>query len=201
MGMTVLQIADRLRTEADAYLYMEELRWGDGDPVCPHCGNLGASFIQPRDGTSRKTRTGNMSERRVWRCLDCRKQFSVLTGTIFHGTRAPIRLWVLVIFEMCASKNGVSAREIERKYGVCPRTAWFIMHRIRTAMAGDTLVQTTRGTVVADETYIGGRESNRHARDRWENTGPKEPTPVRPGELQSHLRRRLRVPRLTTGSR
>lgn len=190
MGMTILNIADRLRTEADAYLYMEELRWGCGEPECPHCGNLGARFIQPSNGTSRKTRTGNMSERRVWRCLACRKQFSVLTGTVFHGTRAPLRLWVLVIFEMCATKNGVSAREIERKYGVCPRTAWFMLHRIREAMKNDSLVTMMRGTVVADESYVGGKESNRHARDRWENTGTKQLTPVRPGELQSHLRRR-----------
>ena len=101
---------------------------------------------------------------------------------------------MLVIFEMCASKNGVSAREIERKYGVCPRTAWFMLHRIREAMKNDSLVTMMRGTVVADESYVGGKESNRHARNRWENTGTKQMTPVRPGELQSHLRRRPERP-------
>ncbi|HSH58872.1 MAG TPA: transposase [Acidimicrobiales bacterium] len=123
MGTTVLQLADRLRSEADAYRYLEEMRWGNGDPVCPHCDSLGASYVEPANGVSRKTRTGAMSERRVWRCFTCRKQFSVLTGTIFHGTKVPIRTWVFVLAEMCASKNGIAAREVERRYGVCARTA------------------------------------------------------------------------------
>ncbi len=180
MGMTVLQLADRLRSEADAYLFLEELRWGSSDPICPHCDSLGASYIRPLNGASRKTRTGAMSERRVWRCFTCRKQFSVLTGTIFHGTKVPIRTWVLVIFEMCASKNGIAAREVERKYGVCARTAWHMMHRIREAMKNDALVASMRGTIVADETFIGGDPKNRHESKR-ERDGERTLVPVRPG--------------------
>ena len=180
MGYTVLQLADRLRSEADAYRFLEELRWGDGDPVCPHCDSLGASYIAPSNGVSRKTRTGAMSERRVWRCFTCRKQFSVLTGTIFHGTKAPLRTWVLVIFEMCASKNGVAAREVERKYGVCARTAWHMMHRIREAMKNDAIVATMRGTIVADETWIGGDPGNRHESRRLRD-GDRTMVPARPG--------------------
>ena len=179
MRFTVIQIADRLRSEADAYAFMEELRWKDGEPVCPHCDNLGASFIRPLNGVSRRTRTGAMSERRVWRCLACRKQFSVLTGTVFHGTRVPIRTWVLVIFEMCASKNGIAAREVERKYGVCARSAWFMMHRIREAMKVDSLVQTMRGTIVADETWIGGEARNRQRSHR-----SNDPVPITPGNSE-----------------
>jgi transposase-like protein len=162
MRYTVPQLTDRLRSEADAYEFMEELRWVDG-PVCPHCDHVGASYIAPANGVSRKTRTGAETQRRIWRCLSCRKQFSVITGTVFHGTKVPLRTWVLVVFEMCASKNGVSAREIERKYGVCPRTAWFVLHRVREAMKTDALVESMRGTIVADETWIGGKPSNRHA--------------------------------------
>jgi transposase-like protein len=109
------------------------------------------------NGVSRRTRTGAASERRVWRCGECRKQFSVLTGTPFHGTKISVRKWVFVIFEMCSSKNGVAAREIERKYGLCPRTAWFMLHRIREVMKGDDLtVQRMEGVIEADETFIGG---------------------------------------------
>lgn len=165
MGTTVIELVERLRSEADAYKFLEELRWGDGEAECPHCGCLGASYIAPANGVSRKTRTGAMSERRVWRCLDCRRQFSVLTGTIMHGTKIPVRTWVLVIFEMASSKNGVAAREIERKYGLCARTAWFLMMRIREAMADDGLTM-FRGIVVADETYIGGRFKNMHKSKR-----------------------------------
>ncbi len=95
---------------------------------------------------------------------------------MFHGTKVPLRTWVLVTFEMVSSKNGVSAREIERKYGVCPRTAWFVLHRVREAMANDALVETMRGTIVADETWIGGKPSNRHA------SASNKPVPYKPGE-------------------
>src|SRR5207244_4353714 len=84
-----------------------------------------------------------------------------LTDTVIHGTKIPVRTWVFVIFEMCASKNGVSAREIERKYDLTPRSAWFMTHRIREAMKEDGLSM-LRGVVVADETFVGGSFKNRH---------------------------------------
>ena len=68
-----------------------------------------------------------------WKCAACRKQFSVITNTVMHGTKVPIRTWVFVLLEMVASKNGVAA-EIERKYQVTPRTAWHMTQRIRAAM-------------------------------------------------------------------
>jgi transposase-like protein len=162
MVLSLPKLADKLRTEADAYRFLEDLRWGDR-PICPHCGSVRTPyFLTPKDGTTRKTRTGTASERRVWKCADCRKQFSVLTGTIFHGTKIPIRTWIMVVFEMCASKNGVAAREIERKYGLTPKSAWFMLHRIREAMKRDPLAGLLSGRVVADETWIGGKPSNRH---------------------------------------
>ncbi len=67
MGMTVIELADMLRTEADAYKWVEEMRWPDGVAVCPHCDHRGATFIVPTNGKSRATRTGTQSQRRVWR--------------------------------------------------------------------------------------------------------------------------------------
>ncbi len=159
-------------TEEAAYKLLEDLRW-NGRPVCPHCGSIAAHyFLKPR-GEGRKTRTGTISNRRVWKCKDCRKQFSVLTGTIFHGTKVPIRTWIMVVFEMCSSKNGVAAREIERKYDLTPKSAWFMTQRIREAMRREPLAGLLSGTVIADETWIGGKPSNRPkhkrpARKRWE---------------------------------
>lgn len=161
MELNVINIMDRVGTESDAYELLEELRWGD-NPVCPHCDAPGPYYIRPMNGESRRTRTGSMSERRVWKCRECRKQFSVLTGTIFHGSKIPVRTWLLVIHEMCSSKNGVAAREIERKYNLTPKSAWFLCHRIREAMKREPLVGLLRGTVIADETYIGGAAKNRH---------------------------------------
>ena len=90
----------------------------------------------------------------------------MLVGTIFHGTKIPLRTWVFVVFEMCASKNGVSAREIQRKYGLSPKSAWFMLHRIREAMKREPLAGLLSGTVIADETWIGGEPRNRHRRVR-----------------------------------
>jgi transposase-like protein len=130
-----------LKGETDAYLFLEDQRW-HGEPLCPHCGSERVFYLNPQ-GEGRKTRTGTVSDRRVWKCGACRKQFSAMTGTIFHGSKVELRIWLMVFVEMCANKNGMAAREIERKYGVAPKTAWFMAHRVREAMkhrAPDSLV-------------------------------------------------------------
>jgi transposase-like protein len=171
MAMSMAALALKIPTEADAYRWLEELRWGDR-PVCPHCGSdRKAYFLKPRNGQTRATRTGAGSARRVWKCANCRRQFSVLTGTVFHGSKIPVRIRCFLVFEMAASKNGISAREVARKYDLCPRTAWHALHRLREAMAQlhpprpDSAVDLLRGTVIADETYVGGNPANRHGHD------------------------------------
>lgn len=171
--LSIPALASKITTEADAYKFMEQMRW-NGTPVCPHCGTEHVTYIRPANGVSRTTRTGSVSQRRVWKCQACpgRKQFSVLTGTIFHGTKIPVRTWLFVIFEMCSSKNGVAAREIERKYDMSAKTAWFMLHRIREAMKREPLAGLlggAGGVVVADETFIGGKPKNKHQQGR----GPK----------------------------
>jgi len=191
---TIATLSREILTESDAYRHLESLRWGH-TPTCAHCDGTDAYLIPPANGVSRKTAGGTMSERRVWKCRSCRKQFSVLTNTMMHATKIPVRTWVLVIFDMISAKNGISAREVERKYGVCPRTAWHMLHRIREAMAGPyrTMFQ---GVVMADEAYIGGDPKNRHAwqRQDHEKTGRgTEKTPVfsiideDTGEVRSHV--------------
>lgn len=148
-------------------------------PVCGHCLSENVTYLNPANGTSRKTRTGSVSQRRVWKCKDCRKQFSVLTNTIMHGTKIPVRTWVFVLYEMCACKNGVAAREIERRYGVTPKSAWFMLHRIRAAMDNDGIPVLWTGTVQADETWIGGKPSNRHGHKTGKGgQGKTDKTPV-----------------------
>jgi len=155
LDLSIPGLAARLTDEAAAYELLEELRW-NGKPVCPHCGSVAKHyFLSPKASEGRKTRTGTVTARRVWKCKDCRKQFTVLVGTIFHGTKIPLRTWLFVVIEMCASKNGVAAREIQRKYNLTAKSAWFMTQRIREAMKANpgTLV----GTIIADETNIGGK--------------------------------------------
>lgn len=162
---TFAQLADQTPDEASAYLLLEQMRW-DGKLVCPHCGSVAQHyFLNPQNG-GRKTRTGKVSPRRVWKCKDCRKQFSALTGTIMEGSKVKVATWLRVMFEMCTSKNGVSSREVQRKYGVSMEAAWFLTHRIREAMKRDPLAGKLWGEVQADETWIGGEPKNRHRKQR-----------------------------------
>ncbi len=165
--ISIPRLAAKIPTEADAYKLLEEMRW-HGQPVCPHCGSIAKHyFLTPKvDGISRETRMGNRSQRRVWKCKDCRAQFSVLTGTIMHGSKVPVRTWLFVMFEMVSSKNGVAAREVSRKYDLHPKTAWFLCHRIREVMAAGPNADLFTGVVVADESWIGGAPKNRHANKR-----------------------------------
>lgn len=176
--ITITHLIERIPDEASAYAYLETLRWPE-KPLCPHCGSINDHyFLKPQNKAGRKTRTGNVSARRVWKCKDCRRQFSVLTGTIFHGSKVPVRLWIFVFFEMCANRNGIAAREIERKYGVAPKTAWFMTQRIREAMKSRA-PERMQGIIVADETFIGPNphRMNAKAREKWEKSpGAKGPT-------------------------
>lgn len=177
---SIRKLMDEVPSEFDAYLFLERLRWERG-VVCPQCGSVGKHYyLDPANGRSRATRTGKPSQRRVWKCRDCRKQFSVLTGTIFHGTKIPVRTWLLVVFEMCASKNGVAAREIERKYELTPKSAWFMLHRIREAMKREPLAGLLGGAVQVDETWIGGSPKNRHRNDPREQPRPYATTDKQP---------------------
>lgn len=158
--VTITKLAEQLPDDAAAYRYMERLRWPN-QPVCPHCGSINDHYFLTPQGEGRKTRTGSVTQRRVWKCKDCRKQFSVTTGTIFHGTRVSLRVWIFVLFEMAANKNGLAAREIERKYGVAPKTAWLMTQKVREAMA-NRAPEMMVGTIVADESWIGGDPRNDH---------------------------------------
>ena len=112
--------------------------------------------LKPQQG-ERKTRKGNVTNRHLWKCGACRKQFSVLVGTIFEGTKIPLYKWLLAIYKMCAGKNGVSAHELHRDLEITYKSAWFMAHRIRKAMEREPLSGKLRGIIEADETYVGGK--------------------------------------------
>lgn len=194
--MTLAELRKRVTDEHDAYLLMEELRWGkDADRLtCPHCGNDKAYFLNPKGGargTGKAKADGKRTQsvRRVWKCAACRKQFSVLTGTIFHGTKVALADWLTVMVLMCSAKNGIASREVERLIGVTPETAWFMLHRLRESMKREPLVGMLSGTVVADETFIGGQRTST-SRARLAHTAPvvsgDTPVPWTPERRSCH---------------
>ncbi len=169
-----------LSDEGAAWELLERLRWPEGQVVCPHCGVIDPAhyFIAARSG-ERKTRTGQTTYRRLWRCRHCRKQFSVLVGTIFESSKIPVSKWLLAMWLFNAGKNGVSALELQRHLGVSYQTAWFLGHRLREAVTREPLSSLLSGTVVADETWVGGEPKNRHANKRvGSKQGLTDKTPV-----------------------
>ena len=135
--------------------YLEAKRWPDG-PVCPHCGVIDEAYqLKPKAESKRPVRKG------VWKCKPCRKQFTVTVGTVFAESHIKLHKWLMAIHLMCASKKGMSAHQLHRMLGVTYKTAWFMAHRIRYAMAQEPLSGKLQGTVEVDETYIGGKEKGR----------------------------------------
>ena len=144
--------APQFTDETKAREYLERLRWPQG-PTCPHCGSFDATRL-----VGKKHRAG------LVQCNDCREQFTVTVGTVFERSKVPLNKWLLCNHLLCASKKGMSAKQIERMLGVTYKTAWFMCHRIREAMKTDGTDGPLGGpnTVVeADETFVGGKARNR----------------------------------------
>jgi len=148
MSKSVLD-AEALHDEAAAYAWVEVRLWPNG-PVCPHCG--GIERISKMQGKS--TRIG------VYKCYQCRKQFSVKVGTVFEDSHVPMHLWLQAVYLMCSSKKGVSSNQLHRTIGVTLKTAWFMSHRLREAMrvVGGGPMGGEGDIVEVDETFIGRKD-------------------------------------------
>ena len=134
--------------------HLEALHWPHG-PVCPRCGTL--DRITKLAGKS--TRPG------VYKCNECAKPFTVTVGTIFEDSKIPLNKWLLAFRLLNSAKKGFSAHELHRDLGITYKSAWFMAHRIREAMAGDNSPLGGPDMVVeADETYVGGKARNRATR-------------------------------------
>ncbi len=134
--------------EKAAVEFMEKQRWGEF-PFCPGCASLGV--YQMRDA-----KTGERQANYRWRCRDCKRQFTVRIGTVFEESRIELRHWCFAFWRASTSKKGVSALEIHRQTGVSYKSALFMLHRIRFAMA-PAYSGPLSGDVEVDETFVGGK--------------------------------------------
>lgn len=139
-NMNLIQLVEQFGDEEDCRAYLEALRWPAG-VACPRCGRMAISQIKKRD---------------QFDCDDCRYQFSVTSGTIFHDSHLPLRKWFIAIYLMVESKKGISANQLKRMIKVSYKTAWYLCHRIRKAM-GNGHEPKLKGTVEVDETWVGGK--------------------------------------------
>jgi hypothetical protein len=145
---TLLEFQAQFPDEASCWVYLREARWPRGF-LCPRCASRGSHFL---------------AMRRLEQCRSCRYQGSVTAGTVFHGTRAPLRVWFLGIFFLARHKKGISALQFQRDTGVGSyQTAWTLLHKLRSGL-GAQRSRRLKGAVEADETYIGGYRPGRNGR-------------------------------------
>ncbi len=135
--------------ELTAVEFFEKQRWGS-TPACVKCGSV--DVYKMRDA-----KTGERNNRFLWRCHDCKEQYTVRIGTVYEESRIELRHWAYAFWRACTSKKGVSALEIKRQCQLSYKSALFMMNRIRFAMAPEPGAPKLSGTVECDETYIGGK--------------------------------------------
>ncbi|MBI4213261.1 MAG: IS1595 family transposase [Chloroflexi bacterium] len=147
--MNLFRLMEAYDTDSECRAALEELRWPEG-ATCPKCESKKISRI---------------STRQQFDCDSCGYQFSVLAGTIFHDSKLPLPKWFMAIYLMCESRKGISANQMKRTLDVSYKTAWYLCHRIRAAMAGVDREPLT-GVVEVDETFVGGKAKFMHKTDR-----------------------------------
>ena len=152
--------------EESAHRFFAEKQWGKDEEnrFCPHCGGI------------RTTRT---EHRMPYHCKDCRKRFSVRTGTILAESNIPLHKWLMAMYLLNTNLKGVSSCKLARDLDITQKTAWFLAHRIRKAFEDQQEAKFV-SPVEVDETYMGGKYSNMHKsrKPRMMGAGAQDKTPI-----------------------
>ena len=149
-GISLMELADMFPDEEAATKWFEGLIWPNGQRHCPRCGSTETS------------KASSTSSGLPYYCPACKRAFSVRIGTALERSKVPLRKWVFAIYLEMTSLKGVSSMKLHRDLKVTQKTAWFMLHRIKEALQQEQNSE-FGGPTEADETYFGGRESNKHA--------------------------------------
>jgi transposase-like protein len=152
---SLIEMMEAIPDEQAAIDHFTAIRWKNG-AFCPHCGSQ---------------RVYHFSDQRSHKCGDCRKRFSIRVGTIFEDSKLPLRKWLLAIWLITSHKKGIASTQLAKDIGITQKSAWFVTQRLREAIRTQSFNRTLKGEVEADETFIGGKEKNKHA---WQRTGGKQ---------------------------
>lgn len=161
---SLIEFIKKFDTEEKCIAHFARMRW-PGGVTCIKCNGSRISEFDTFGKTGKP--------RHLYECMDCKYQFSVTVGTVFHNSHVPLAKWFVAVYLICSAKKGVSAKQLERELSVNYRTAWYMAHRIRLAMKEDwNLVSKLSGVLEVDETYIGGKHKGKRGR------GSPNKTPV-----------------------
>lgn len=162
---SLIELCDYFSTEQKCIDYLIFQRW-EGNIICPRCKNN--NIYKYKDGKRLK-------------CAECNKQFTVRTGTIFEDSNLPLRKWLIAYYLLLCHKKGISSYQLAKDIKVTQKTAWFVLHRIRYGLGMNEDKQELSGNIQLDESFVGGKNKNRHIDKKVKNSQGrsfKDKTPV-----------------------